>query len=89
MGNRDVLERDVKLGGALQEVGTNSSRDSFSLSDELGSIELSNYGLEDFITDGRKDTLIIVKPKGLRGKSVLLERGIKCVCREHKKGYGV
>lgn len=67
MGNGDVLEGDVELGGAAGEVGSDALRDGFSLGDELGGVKLGDNGLEDFVTDGGKDALIVVGAKILPG----------------------
>lgn len=58
--NRDVLEGDVELSGTLHQVGTDTVGDSFTLRDQLGGVELGHDGLEDFVSDGREDTLIII-----------------------------
>lgn len=40
----------------------------FTLSDELGGIELGYDGLEDFIPDRRKNTLVVVETERLYSK---------------------
>jgi len=45
---------------ALEQIGADAVGDGFSLCDELGGIELSDDGFEDFVADGGKDTLIVV-----------------------------
>ena len=60
MGDGDILEGDVELGGAAKKVGTDTVGNSFTLGNELGSIELSDDGLEDFVSDRGEDTLIVI-----------------------------
>lgn len=66
MGDGDVLQGDVELGGALQEIGADTVGDGFTLGDQLGGIELGDDSLEDFVSDGGENTLIIVGTVGLR-----------------------
>jgi len=66
VGDGNILEGDVELSGALGEIGADALGDGLTLGDELGGIELSDDGLEDFVTDGREDTLIVVGTKVLR-----------------------
>jgi hypothetical protein len=66
VGDGNILQGDVELGCALHQVGLNSSRDGFSLGDELGGVELSHDGFEDFIANGWKHTLIVILTKVLR-----------------------
>ena len=60
MGDGNVLERNVELGGALDEVGADALRDGLALGDELGGVELGDDGLEDFVADGGEDTLVVI-----------------------------
>ena len=60
VGDGNVLERNVELGGALDEVGADALRDGLALGDELGGIELGDNGLEDFVTDGGENTLVVI-----------------------------
>lgn len=53
MRNGDVLKGDVEFLRALEQVAADTVADSFTLCDELGSVELGNDGFEDFVTDGR------------------------------------
>ena len=70
MRDGDVLEGDVKLGGALEEVGADAGRDGFSLRDQLRGVELGDDGFEDFVADGGEDALVVVQTEGLRGEDV-------------------
>lgn len=65
MGDGDIFESDVELLGTLEEIGPDAVADSFTLSDELGGIELGNDGLKYFVTDGWKDALIVVLSEAL------------------------
>jgi hypothetical protein len=66
VGDGDILEGDVELGGAAEEVGTDTVGDGFTLGDEFGGIELGDDGLEDFVSDRREDTLIVILTEVLR-----------------------
>lgn len=63
--NGDILEGNVELAGALEEVVADAVGDGFSLCDELGSVKLGNDGLQDFVSNGRKHALIVVETKVL------------------------
>jgi hypothetical protein len=63
----DVFEGDVELVGALEEIGADTVRDSLTLGNELGGVELRDDGFEDFVTDGGEDSLIIVEAEVLVG----------------------
>lgn len=58
--NRDIFQGDVELCCALHEVCADTVRDSFTLGDELGGVELGDDGFEDLVTDGGENTLIVV-----------------------------
>lgn len=60
MGDGNVLESNVELLGALEEIGTDAVADGLTLGNKLGSIELGNDGFENFVTNGGKDTLIVI-----------------------------
>jgi hypothetical protein len=72
VGDRAILEGDVELGGAAEEVGTDTVGDSFTLGDEFGGIELCDDGLEDFVSDRGKNTLIIILTEVLDMDSKLM-----------------
>jgi hypothetical protein len=55
-----VFERDVKLLGTFQEVGADSVADGFTLRDEFCGVKLRDYGLEDLVSNRRKNTLIVI-----------------------------
>ena len=65
VSNRDVLECDVELPSTLHQVGTDAVGDSLTLCDEIGGVELGHNGLEDFVSDGGENTLIIIGTIGL------------------------
>ena len=96
MGDGHIFQSYVEFGSTFQEIGPDTCADCFSLGNKFRSIELSDNSFEDFVTDGRKDTLIIVKTEGLWfGISVLclkiaralLGRSIKR--REYKPGISL
>lgn len=60
VGDGDVLQGDVELGGTLEKVCTDAVGDSFTLGDELGGVELGDDSLQNFISDGGKDTLVVI-----------------------------
>lgn len=60
MCDRDIFQRDVELLGTLQQVGADSVADGFTLCDQLSGIKLGDDGLENFVSDGGKDTLIVI-----------------------------
>lgn len=60
VGNGYILQGDVELGGTAGQLGSDALGNSLSLGDELGSIELGDGGLEDFVADGWQDTLVVV-----------------------------
>lgn len=64
--NRDVLEGNIELIGALQEVGADFVGDSLTLGDELSGVELRNDSLEDFVTNGRQNTFVVVETEVLK-----------------------
>jgi hypothetical protein len=70
----DVLEGDVELLGALEEVGADAVGDGFTLGNELGGVELGDDGFEDFVADGGEDALVVVWDEVL---GVVLVRGWK------------
>jgi hypothetical protein len=63
--NRYVLQGDVELLGTLKKVGSDSVADCFTLGDKFGRIELGNDGLQDFVSNGRKNTFIVILTKVL------------------------
>lgn len=83
MGDGAILEGDVELGGAAEEIGADAVGDGFTLGDEFGGIELCDDGLEDFVSDRREDTLIVVLTEVLEmmGKLMRLDR------RKRGEGY--
>lgn len=58
--NGDILEGDVELSSALHQVSADTVGDSFTLCDQFGGVELGHDGLEDFVSDGWEDTLIVI-----------------------------
>lgn len=61
MCDGDVLEGDVELVGALEELGSDAVADGFTLGDEFCGVELCDDGFEDFVSDGGEDTLVVVE----------------------------
>jgi hypothetical protein len=65
VGDGNILESDVELLGTLEKVGADAVADGFTLGDELGGVELSNDRFQDLVSDGWKNTFIIVLTKAL------------------------
>ena len=65
MCDGDVLEGNVELARALEQVRADLVGDGLALGDELGGVELGDDGLEDLVTNGREDTLIVVEAEVL------------------------
>jgi hypothetical protein len=63
MGNGDIFQGDVELLSSLQQVGADSVADGFTLCDQLSGVKLGDDGFEDFVSDGREDTLIVILAK--------------------------
>jgi hypothetical protein len=61
-----VLEGDVELAGALEQVGADAVGHGFALGDELGGVELGDDGFEDFVADGGEDTLVVIHAEVLQ-----------------------
>ena len=75
MRDGDVLERDVELGGAAEEVGPDAGGDGLALRDEFGGVELGDDGFEDFVADGGEDALVVVETEVLKGGEVVFSNG--------------
>jgi hypothetical protein len=65
VGDGNVFEGDVELLGTLEEIGADAVADGFTLGDEFCGVELGDDGFEDFVANGREDTLVVVLPKVL------------------------
>lgn len=78
VGDRDILQGDVELGSALQEISTDTVGDGFTLGDQLCGVELGDDSLEDFVSDGRENTFIVIGTVGLS------ETNVSLVFEEHK-----
>lgn len=78
MCDGDVFESNVELLGALEEVGTYSVDDCFTLCDEFCGIELGDDGFEDFVSDGWEDSLIIILTKVLFPISPIVRSHLTC-----------
>jgi hypothetical protein len=67
VGDGHVLQGNVELGSAAGQVSADALRDGLSLGDELCGVELGDDGLEDLVSDGGEDSLIVVDAEVLRG----------------------
>jgi len=56
---RHVLEDDVELAGALEQVLADAGRDDLALGDELGGVKLGDGRLEDLVADRWQDALVV------------------------------
>lgn len=71
VGYRHVLERNVELLGTLEELAADTVADGFTLGDELRGVKLGNDSLQNFVTDGWEDTLIVVRSEVLGEQSLV------------------
>jgi hypothetical protein len=69
VGDGNVLEHDVELLGALEKLRADQVGDLLTLGDKLGGVEAGNDSLEDLVSDGGKNTLVIVLSQVLQGVS--------------------
>jgi hypothetical protein len=60
VSNGDILEGNVEFSSTAGEIALDALGDGFTLGDELGGVELGDNGLEDFVTDGGEDSLVVV-----------------------------
>lgn len=60
MRNRDIFQGDVEFLGTLEEVRSDAVADSFTLGDQFRSIELGDDRLEDFVSNRRQDSLVVI-----------------------------
>jgi len=64
VGDGNVVQQNSKLGRSFDQSCPNRPAHELSLRDELCSIVLGNYALENLVDDGRQDFLIKVQAKG-------------------------
>jgi len=65
MCDGDIFQCDVELCCTAKEIGSYPIGDGLTLCDEFCCVELCDDCLEDFVADGRQDTLVIVLTKVL------------------------
>jgi hypothetical protein len=65
-----VLEVDVELLGAAEEVAADAVADCFTLGDEFCGVELGDDGFEDFVADGGEDTLVVILSEVLQHMAI-------------------
>lgn len=91
MRDGDVLEGNVELGSAEGEVVLDSSRNGFTLCDQLCGIELGDDGLQDFISDRRQDSLIVINTEVLHmeglveGRALASDNDVALCCGENRR----
>lgn len=73
--NGHILELNVELSGAFSQILTDLGRDQLTLGDQLASIELGHNRLQDFVSDGGQDTLVVVHTQVLVDLRQLLDLG--------------
>jgi hypothetical protein len=59
--DRNILEQDIELPRTGQQVLPDLGRNNLTLGDQLGSIELSYGSFQNFVSDRRKNTLIVTR----------------------------
>lgn len=65
VSDRNIFKKDVKFFGSVQKVISDPSRNNLSICDQFRGIKLSDSGLQHFVTNGGKDSLIVVKTQRL------------------------
>lgn len=65
VGDGDILKSNVELTGSLDEILSDSGGHDLSLGNELGGIKLGDNGLEHLVTNGGKNSLVVIKTEGL------------------------
>ena len=60
MCDRDIFQGNVKFLSTLEEVGADAVADCLTLCDQLCSIELGDDRFEDFVSNGRQDSLVVI-----------------------------
>lgn len=73
--NGHILELNVELSGTLSQILTDLGRNQLTLGDQLTSIELGNNRLQDLVSDGGQDTLVVVHTQVLVDLRQLLDLG--------------
>lgn len=63
MGDRDIIQDDIEFFGSLREDVSDLERDLLSLGQELICIVLGDHWLENFISNRRDNSLIIIDAK--------------------------
>ena len=71
MCDGNILKSDIELLSTLEKIGTDAVADGLTLGNELGGVELCNDGLENFVSDGWKNTLIVVLAKVLYNELII------------------
>lgn len=66
MRDGDIFQSDVEFLSTLEEIGTYSVADGFTLGDEFGGIELGDDRFENFVSDGWEDSLVVILTEILR-----------------------
>jgi hypothetical protein len=79
VGDGHVLEGDVELVGALEQVGADTVGDGLTLCDEFGGVELRDDGFEDFVTDGGEYPLVVVEAEVLMCGLVLFRVDVNVI----------
>jgi hypothetical protein len=83
VSDRDVVENQIKTLCTPLKVLADEPRDHLSLSDELGRVELGDCPLENFVHDGRQNTLVVICPEF----AVDCSEGRCFWSREHSASY--
>lgn len=88
MGDGDVVEDEVEPPRSAREVFTHETGDHLTLGDELGSVELRDDGLEDFVDDGREDAFVVVGTKfSVAGKTALIKVKMETVGKKEESAH--
>lgn len=88
VGDGDVVEDEVEPPRSAREVFTHETGDHLTLGDELGSVELRDDGLEDFVDDGREDAFVVVGTKfSVAGKTALIKVKMETVDKKEESAH--
>lgn len=73
----DVIDYDVEMGSSFREQASNSFGYLISLSQELSSGKLSNYGSQNFVANGWQNFLFVVFTQSLVNIVQIIDFGVE------------
>ena len=60
----NILQNDIKLPSALEEILANPRADDLTLGDQFSGVELSDGSLENFVSNGGEDPFVVIEAEG-------------------------